>query len=133
MDDQILGVAFFIFLRPKSLVRILSFPSNSLTYSPIVLSYANSEYINRPRSSGLSPKNGPPAALPAARALGTGRCAARYSSSSAKPSPSYRTASVPARSPSRRRSARWNRVVCWRTAYPTESTRSAIAVTPSRA
>jgi len=84
-------------------------------------------------SSGSSPKNGPPAALPAARVSDIGRYAARYSSSSAKPSPNCRTASAPARSPLRRRSVRWSRAACWRTACLTGSTRSAIADTPSRA
>lgn len=82
---------------------------------------------------GSSPRNGPPAASPAARASGIGRCTARYSSSSAKPSPCCLTSSVRARSRSRRRSARCDRAASWRTAYPSVSTRSTTADTPSQA
>lgn len=134
MNDQILGT--HLIFHPSVTQKIPKFPGVSgriRVHQSYYLAQIRDISSMGPGSSGLSPRNGPPAASPAAEASGAGRCTARYSSSSAKPSPSCRTASAPAQSPSRRRSARWSRVACWRTACPTGSTRSAIADTPNRA
>lgn len=131
MDDQILGVHRIFLPWPK--IPVTGVSGRTRLRPPYYLTRIRGILIVGLGSSGLSPKNGPPAASPAARASGTGRCAARYSSSSAKPSPSCRTASAPARNRSKRRSARWSRAACWITTCPTGSTRSAIADTPSQA
>lgn len=133
MNDQILGGQRIFH---PSMTQNPSFPAVSgrtRVHQPYYLARIWDVSSVGPGPSGLSPRNGPPAASPAAKASGTGRCAARYSLSSAKLSPSCRTASAQARSPSRRKSARWSHVACWRTVCPTGSTRSAIADTPSRA
>jgi len=87
--------------------------------------------INRSTSAGTSPRNGPPAAWPAAKVSGGVRWAVRYSSSSARPSPSCRTVSARGQNPSRRRSAWWSHAASWRTVC-TGSTRSATADTQTR-